>query len=349
MIETWYTILAFMLTVYVVLDGRNFGAGALHWVVAKTPAERRQLVAAIGPLWSWDEVWLIAAGGVMFVAFPRFLAVAFSGYYLALFLVLWSLVLRGMAIEVGGHMENPLWETFWDFVFAVSNIVLAVLFGTALGNVARGVPLDAHGDFHMAFFTNFGVRGNVGLLDWYTVSLGVFALLMLSAHGANYLTLKTEGALHERSRALAPKLWLGVCAGFAVISVETWCVRPELFGDMLHRPLALAAVAVAMAGGVAIFTGLRSGNEVRAFAGSCLLLTGLLGSGAAAIFPVMLHSTLTPENTLTAYNCAASRESLAAGIVWWPFALVLSLGYYVFILRQYRGKVKASEEKQVIY
>src|SRR6516225_1885909 len=140
MVETWYAILWLMLTAYIVLDGRNFGAGALHLIVAKTGAECRQVVAAIGPLWSWHEVWLIAAGGVLLTAFPRFLATAFAAYYLALFLVLWSLILRGVALEVGGHIDDRLWQTFWDFVFALSNILLAVLFGVALGNVVRGVP-----------------------------------------------------------------------------------------------------------------------------------------------------------------------------------------------------------------
>ncbi|MGA7880202.1 MAG: cytochrome d ubiquinol oxidase subunit II, partial [Terrimicrobiaceae bacterium] len=141
MVEIWYGILAFTMAVYVTLDGRNFGAGILHLVVAKTPAERRQIIAAIGPLWSWHEVWLVAFGGVMFVAFPRLLGVAFSGYYLALFLVLWCLILRGISLEVGGHINDPMWQSFWDFVFPVSNVLLGFLLGTALGNVVRGVPL----------------------------------------------------------------------------------------------------------------------------------------------------------------------------------------------------------------
>src|SRR6202040_3350484 len=150
MIATWYGIAGAMLIIYVALDGRNFGAGMLHGFVARTAAERRQVVAAIGPLWSWHEVWLVALGGVLFVAFPRFLATAFSGYYLALYLVLWSLILRGISLEVGGHIDNRLWQGFWDFVFTVSNILLAVLFGTALGNEARGVSLDSNGEFHLA-------------------------------------------------------------------------------------------------------------------------------------------------------------------------------------------------------
>ena len=222
MVEIWYGILAFTLIVYVTLDGRNFGAGILHLIVTKTPAERRQIIAAIGPLWSWHEVWLVAFGGVMFVAFPRLLGSAFSGYYLALFLVLWCLILRGISLEVGGHVNDPMWQSFWDFVFPVSNVLLGILFGTALGNVVRGVPLKENGEFHMAFFTDFGVRGNVGLLDWYSISIGVVSMVVLTAHGATYLTLKTEGPVHDRCEAIARTLWTIIPVLFVVITAETW-------------------------------------------------------------------------------------------------------------------------------
>jgi cytochrome d ubiquinol oxidase subunit II len=344
MVETWYALLWLMLTAYVVLDGRNFGAGALHLLVAKTGAERRQVVAAIGPLWTWHEVWLLAAGGVLFAAFPRFLASASAAYYLALFLVLWSLILRGVALEVGGHIDDPLWQSFWDVVFALSNILLAVVFGAALGNVVRGVPLDASGKFHMALFTDFGVRGDVGLLDWYTVSLGVFALVTLSAHGATYLTLRTEGPVHEQSQALARRLWPIVFALLVVVTVETWYMRPELLGSMWHRPFGWLAVVIVVVGGAAVLSGLRSRTSRRAFVGSCLLIAGLLAGAAAVLFPVMLYSTLAPEHSLTAYNSSASADSLAVALIWWPIAFVLALTYAGFVFWHYRGKVKPSHD-----
>ena len=166
MIATWYAIAGFMIIIYLVLDGRNFGAGMLHWLVAQTPEERRQVVAAIGPLWSWHEVWLVAFGGTMFAVFPKLLASAFAGYYLALFLILWCLILRGISLEVGGHIDDRLWQGFWDFVFVLANTLLAIVFGAAAGNMARGVPLASDGTFSMAFFTDFTPHGYVGLLDW---------------------------------------------------------------------------------------------------------------------------------------------------------------------------------------
>jgi cytochrome d ubiquinol oxidase subunit II len=346
MIEIWYGILSFVLIAYVVLDGRNFGAGILHLIVAKTPAERRQLIAAIGPLWSWDEVWLVAFGGVMFVAFPRLLATAFSGYYLALFLVLWSLILRGVSLEVGGHIKDRMWQSFWDFVFPVSNLLLGILFGTALGNVVRGVPLKEDGEFHMAFFTDFGVRGNVGLLDWYTVSVGVACMVMATFHGASYLILKTEGPVHARCEAVARKLWAIIPLLFVLITAETWYVRSELFGTMVRSPIAWIAILVALAGALAVFTGLRQHLELRTFLGSCMIIAGLLTAGAAAMFPVMLLSTLGAENSLTAYNSSAGRMSLKVAMIWWPVALALSFTYYWFVLRHFSGKEKVVQDTQ---
>lgn len=349
MIKIWYGILAFVFTTYVVLDGRNFGTGALQWIVTKTAAERRQVSAVLGPIWSWDEVWLIALAGVSLIAFPRFLATAFSGYYLALFLVLWSLILRGISLEVGGHIDNQLWQDFWDFVFSLSSILLAVVFGTAIGNLVRGVPLDGSGAFHMAFFTDFQVRGQVGLLDWYTLSVGLFALVLLCAHGATYLSFKTEGAVHDRSERLTRILWFAAFAGLAVVSIETWFVRSEFFQNLLHRPLAWLGIAVILFASGALFSGIHSRMEFRAFVGSCLLIAGLLGAGAVSIFPAMLPSTLGSEYSLTAYNSAASRESLAVAAIWWPIALVLAVGYLLFILRHFRGKVKPPGETERFY
>src|SRR5229473_6117647 len=140
----WFAIVSGMLAVYTVLDGVDFGVGIVHRFVARTDAERRTVLAAIGPVWDGNEVWLIAAGGVLFMAFPRTYATAFSGFYLALMIVLWLLILRGVSIEFRSHQENPLWREFWDSVFSLASALLAAVFGTTLGNLVRGVPLDAN-------------------------------------------------------------------------------------------------------------------------------------------------------------------------------------------------------------
>ena len=350
MIAIWYAVVSFMLIIYVVLDGRNFGAGMLHWFVAKTPDERRQVIAAIGPLWSWHEVWLVGFGGTLVAIFPRLMASAFAGYYLALFLILWCLILRGISIEVGGHINDRLWQTYWDFIFVFSNFLLAILFGVAAGNVARGVPLDDRGSFSMAFFTDFNVRGNVGLLDWYTVSIAILAAVMLAAHGATYLTLKTEGAVHDRCEKYAKYLWIAAIPLLLIVLIESRIVRPDLPGrGALFNPFWWLGLVVIVASTITLISGLAKRLEVRAFVGSNFVIGGLLATGAAAIFPVMLHSTLAPENSMTAYAAAAGPRSLQVAAIWWPMGFALAVFYFVFISRRYAGKVSVQRDTQGFY
>ena len=349
MIATWYAVVSFMLIAYVVLDGRNFGAGVLHVFVAKTPEERRQVIAAIGPLWSWHEVWLVGFGGTLVAAFPRLMATSFSGYYLALMLILWGLIGRGVSIEVGGHINDRLWQGFWDFIFVISNLLLAILFGAAAGNVARGVPLDPQGNFSMAFFTHFRTTGYVGLLDWYTVSVAIFAVVILAAHGATYLQLKTEGPVHDRCETWAKRLWIAVVPLFALISIATWVVRPDLPGQAIYSPFWWLGLLITLASTIALVSGISTHREMRAFLGSTFILVGLLVTGSASIFPVMLHSTLAPEQSLTAYAVAASPKALLLASMWWPFGLVLACSYFVFISRRYTGKVSVKRDNQGFY
>jgi cytochrome d ubiquinol oxidase subunit II len=339
MIAAWYSVVAFMLIVYVVLDGRNFGAGMLHWLVAKTQEERRQVIAAIGPLWTWHEVWLVGFGGTLLAVFPKLLASAFAGYYLALFLILWCLILRGISIEVGGQINDRMWQGFWDFVFVVANTLLAALFGVAAGNMARGVPLASDGTFSMAFFTDFTPHGNVGLLDWYTLSIALFATVALAAHGATYLALKTQGAVHDRSARYARALWMAVPPLLLVISLESDAIRRDLLGCAIHNPIWWLGLLVICAATSALVSGLATGREMVAFVGSNLLLAGLLATGAAALFPIALQSTLAPEYSLTAYDVAAGPKSLAYAAVWWPISFALTTAYFVFVSRRFAGKV----------
>src|SRR6202171_4533857 len=169
-------MVAGMLTVYVVLDGFDFGAGILHRFVARTDEERRTVLAAIGPVWDGNEVWLVAAAGVLFMGFPRVYSAAFSGFYMALMIVLWLLILRGIAIESRSHNENPLWREVLDTGFLLSSALLGLVAGSSLGNMIRGVPLDETGFFAIPLFTDFQPGPQPGIFDWYTTLVGVFTL-----------------------------------------------------------------------------------------------------------------------------------------------------------------------------
>ena len=349
MIEIWYAILAFMLVVFIVLEGFDIGAGMLQYVVGKTEAERRMVIAAIGPLWSWHEVWLVGFGGTLMVSFPNILATSFAGFYLAFFLLLWGLILRGVSIEVSGHIAEPLWRTAWHSIFVFSNVLLAILIGAALGNVLRGVPVGADGKFALTFFTNFSPSGKVGILDWYTISVALFILTTFAAHGASGLVQRTEGPVHERSLKLAGQLWKIVLALLVVITLETMRVRPEIFSNMIQRPFGWLGLICVLLGILGVFTSLSGQRELRLLGCSGLFIAGLMIAGAAGAFPIMLHSTIAPEYSLSAYQNAAAGHGLAIALVWWPIALIFSIGYFLFIYRHYSSKVKPTEDTQNPY
>jgi cytochrome d ubiquinol oxidase subunit II len=340
MIEAAYALLVGMLTVFLVLEGWDFGAGLLHFAVGRDEAGRGVVISALGPLWVWHEVWLVAFGGMTLAAFPAALASAFSGFYLALFLVLWCLIVRGVALEVRNHSTDPLWREAWDFAFATANVLLAVLVGVALGNLIRGVPLEADGTFSLPFFTGFGVRGRVGILDWYTLTCGLLSLTLFAAHGASFLAWKTLGAVHDRSVRLARLLWPLALLVLLAAAAETAVVRPAMLAAVLHRPLGWLGVLGVAGGGAGALLGQGPRREFAAFAGSCTLIAGLMVAAAAGVYPVLLHSTLVPDYSVTAAADATDRHGLILLFLWSPFALVLALTYFIFIYRNYRGKVR---------
>src|SRR5271154_3893964 len=196
-----------MIALYVLLDGFDIGVGAIYFFVTRSIEERRQVLSTIGPVWDGNEVWLLAAGGTLYFAFPLLYASSFSGFYLPLMIVLWLLMLRGIGIELRAHMQNPVWLGFFDVIFCVASVLLTIFFGAALGNVVRGVPLGADGYFFEPLWTNFRAGANPGILDWYTVLTGVMALVILTAHGSLYVAVKVDGDLNQRVRGIALWVW----------------------------------------------------------------------------------------------------------------------------------------------
>lgn len=333
--ELWYALLALMFTAYAVLDGFDFGAGILHRFVAKTEAERRTVFGAIGPFWDGNEVWLIGAGGVMFVAFPGLMSTAFPAFYLSLFVVLWCLTLRGVAIELRSHVDNAEWRTLWDSVFALVSALLALLFGVALGNVVRGLPLDTAEVATLPLFSNFRPKGHVGLLDWYTVLVGLFSASLLAFHGALFLQYRSEGELHARARRIERGLRAPVLVLFILVSVATGFVRDGFFSALATRPFAWLGGALALAG-IGLTFRTRAGQR---FVGSCCVIAGLLASLAAALFPTLLRSTLDPAHSLELGQALSGDYSRRVALFWWPVAFVLAVAYLALAFRAHRGPV----------
>jgi cytochrome d ubiquinol oxidase subunit II len=336
----WFILLAFMLTMYVLLDGFDLGAGALHLFVARSDRERRLVLRAIGPVWDGNEVWLIAAGGTLFFAFPLLYAASFSGFYLPLFMVLWLLMIRGIAIELRSHFENPIWASFWDGMFFIGSASLAVFLGAALANVMRGVPLDAHGSFFEPLWTNFDPRSaSPGVLDWYTMLIGVLALLLLTIHGANFIVVKTEGPVHERARRAARALWVPTLVLVIASTIATHWVRPGLTDAFNARPWGYIFPLSSLAGLLALGFGHRRGWEQRAFAASSAAIGGLMASTAFSLYPNVLPA-VDPAHSLTVSNASSSQYGLTVGLVWWLIGIGLATTYFVLTYRLFRGKVR---------
>ncbi len=335
----WFMIIALMMAAYVVLDGFDFGAGILHLLVAKTDEERRTVLAAIGPFWDGNEVWLLAGGGILVFAFPRAYAAGFSGFYLPLTIVLWLLILRGVSIEFRSLEASTLWRSFWDGVFFLASSLMAIVLGAALGNVIRGVPLESDGYFSGPLFTNFGLSSHPGVLDWYTVLIGLLAFAMLAMHGALFLRLKTEGEVHRRATGLAGRLYVAVLALLVLATYASAMVQPKLLSGIGARPLAWVLALGVLASLIAIPTSLKRTNEAAPFFASCGLIVSLLAATATALFPTILSSTIDPAFDLNTGNAAAGALSLQVGVYWWIVAIALAIGYFVFLFRSFRGKV----------
>jgi cytochrome bd ubiquinol oxidase subunit II len=346
MVTLWFALAALMVAGYVVLDGFDFGAGALHRLVARDDRERRQVLAAIGPYWDGNEVWLLAGGGALFLAFPKVLAAGLSGFYLAVFMLIWVLILRGISIEFRSHVADAQWRGFWDGVFAFASTLAPVLLGAALGNVLRGVPLDADGWFAVPLFDSFSPTGALGLLDWYTLLCAVTALVAIAHHGALFLAWKTDGPVRERSRAWAARLFPALLLLWAAATLTTFQLAPHVPRGLAARPLAWGAAALTLLGLVTSARARRRGRDLLAFLGSAAFLLGVLGATAACVYPVWLPSTLDPAFSLTAEAHAAAPESLRAGLLWWPAGLVLALGYLALLFRLHRGKARAPADGQ---
>ena len=342
MFELWFGIVAVMLTAYVVMDGWDFGAGALHLLVARTDEERRTVLAAIGPFWDANEVWLLAAGGALFVAFPRVLAAGLSGFYLAIFLVLWSLILRAIAIEFRSHVADPMWRGFWDVVFCGASVLLPVLFGAALGNVIRGVPLSVDGWFQLTLFTDFRPHDPAGILDWFTVLAGVFTLVALAVHGALFLSWRTRGPVAERARTLAGRLAIALAVLWPLVTVATLRVNTELLAALPHRPVAWLAATAALVGLVIAIAGNARRRPLPAFLGSCAFLAGMLGATAACLFPVMLRSIVDPAFSLTAQGGGGTEAGLRLALRWWLLGIPLVAFYFTLLFRLHRGPAVAA-------
>jgi cytochrome d ubiquinol oxidase subunit II len=257
-------------------------------------------------------------------------------------LALWLLVFRALGLELAAHARGPLGRSFWGAAFGVASLLLAVVFGAALGNVVRGVPLDADGRFFAPLWTHFGTRGRVGILDWYTVLAGVTAALVLAFHGALWLALKAPGALGARAAAAGRRLHAPVGIAVALLTYATFEVQPHVPARLLAAPWGFAFPAVAVAAYLLAPRFLAAGREPRAFLMSCILVGALFGGAAFGLYPYLLPSNADPSLGLTAQGTAAPAYGLRVGLLWWVPGMALVATYFTIVYRRFAGKADAN-------
>jgi cytochrome d ubiquinol oxidase subunit II len=346
----WYIVLVIMLTLYLVLDGYDFGAGIIHLLFAKTEADKKAITRAIGPFWDANEVWLIAGGGVLFFAFPTLYASAFSGFYLPLILILWLLIFRAIGLELRGHLNNLMWRAIWDASFGIASLLLALFFALAVGNIVRGVNLgevvNGVSAYEPQYFllplwnpTLNPLAESLGIIDWFTLMLGAIGVVSLTIHGANWIIYKTNSAINTKLKEVVFRMNF-VLSGLVLISLLTWhIVEPHPFDNFIDQPLLWVFPALSVFGVAGLFRVKHFKRDGLGFLFSTLFLVGGFIATAIAIFPNLLPSTNGVNPSLTIYNTAAPEYGLSIGVRWFSLGILLVAIYFVVQYRVFRGKM----------
>ncbi|WP_416904275.1 cytochrome d ubiquinol oxidase subunit II [Micromonospora echinospora] len=298
----WFVLIAVLFTGYFILEGFDFGVGALLPVLARNDRERRVMINTIGPVWDGNEVWLITAGGAMFAAFPEWYATLFSGFYLPLLLILLALIVRGVAFEYRHKRPEATWKRRWDTAITLGSLIPALLWGVAFANILRGVPLDADHEY---------TGGLIDLLNPYALLGGLTTTALFLTHGAVFTALKTTGDIRHRARTLATRL--GTIAAVLTVAFLTWTLT--IRGNTTAVILATAATAALLAG----LTAAHARREGWAFTGTATAIALAVATLFTALFPNVLPSTTDPAGTLTATNAASTPYTL--GIMTWVAAI----------------------------
>ena len=326
----WFLLVGTLLTGYALLDGFDLGVGALHLLVKKDE-ERRILLNSIGPVWDGNEVWLVTGGGALFAAFPHVYATVFSGFYMALMLLLVMLIFRAVAIEFRSKQPMTWWRQAWDVSFCVASLVSSLLLGVALGNIAGGVPLAADHEFAGTFF---------GLLDPYSLLVGVTTVALFMMHGAIYLVLKTEGALHERIRGWVNNTIIFFTICYVSTTMATLLYVPHMTDTIRAYPVFFGIAILNMLAIANIPREIHHGRDFRAFLSSCAAMASLMALFGIGMYPDIVWASNDAANSLTVYNAASSETTLGIMLVIAIIGVPLVLAYTTSIYWVFRGKVK---------
>ena len=330
----WFVLWSVLWAVYFMLDGFVLGTAMLSGILGKTDMEKRILLNSVGPVWNGNEVWLITAGGATFAAFPTTYALMFSYLYTALLLLLFALIIRGVALEFRGKIDNASWKSSFDKAIIISGFVPALLFGVAFGNIFKGLPMD-----------NAGYHGSLlMLLNPYGLITGTLFVLLFAVHGALYACVKTGGELSSRAKSLAGSLWIPLLF-VVVIFLGYTKFETRLYDNYFRWPVFLLVPAIAVAALIAVKYFTARGAMLKAFAASCITILFVTFTGVAGLFPNLIPSSIDPAYNLTIFNSSSSPYTLAimtfVALIFVPIVIV----YKIWVYRLFGAKV---EQKDVL-
>jgi cytochrome d ubiquinol oxidase subunit II len=329
----WFFLFFVLIAGYAILDGFDLGVGVLS-LFNRSDEERRLYVNAIAPVWDGNEVWLLTGGGALFAAFPPVYATVFSGFYLALMLVLLGLILRAVSMEFRGKVESGGWRRFWDLAFGIGSLLPALLFGVAVGNILRGIPVDSSGEFAGTFF---------GLLNPFSLLIGVLGLVMFIAHGAIYMALKSDGGLRQRMLGTASKCWIAWVLLYILATIYGFFAAPHLFTDTLGNPLFWIFFILLLLSLLSLPMHLKSGKALAALLTSSVAIIGTIGAAATALYPDLVPSSINAAYSLTVAGASSTQRTLWTMLVIALIGMPIVIAYTIIIYRVFKGKVKLDE------
>ena len=330
--DVWYLVIGVLLVGYAVLDGFDLGVGMLAPIVGRSAGERGLLMKTIGPFWDGNEVWLLTLGGALFAAFPVVYATVFSGFYLALMLLLLGLIMRAVAMEFRHQVEQPRWLRAWDAVWWLGSLLPALLFGVALGNVARGLPLEG-GQY---------TGGLLGLLNPFSLLVGVTGVAMFAMQGAAWLVLRTGGQVQARARRFGGYAWAVFAALWVLVTLFAVVDAPDLWANYREPVLWLVPLAFIAALGLTGWAFFRGGSDGHPIIGSSLTIVALIAVLGQALYPALLPDR-NGSAGLTVVNAASTDTSLTVMLVIALIGMPLVLAYTAFVYRRFTHKVDESD------
>ncbi len=330
----WFLLLTVLFIGYAVLDGFDLGVGITHLFI-KDDNERRLNINAIGPVWDGNEVWLLTAGGSLFAAFPPVYASVFSGFYMALMLLLFMLIARAVSFEFRGKVDSLAWRKVWDAAFSVGSLVSTLLFGVAFGNILRGIPLDAKGYYAGSFFD---------LLNPYSILIGLLTISIFIMHGSIYMTMKLDEKMREGRIKTANIFWIVTILLYLAATFSTFFVSPFLFEGTLKNGFTWLFLVLLFGSILYIPVGLKGKKYFAAMIASSMMITSMLAVAAISLFPKLVPASNDLLLSLTVYNASSTELTLKTMLIIALIGMPIVIGYTIFIYRIFKGKVVITKE-----